>query len=127
IDVNYDHSSTGMIVRDLVSGLQAAGHQALACYGRDVDGLESTAIKISSQWEVRVHAGMTRLTGWTGKFSPVATRRCIDQIKEFKPDVVHLHELHGYYVNYGEIINYLKRNDIPVLWTFHCEFMYTGK
>ena len=114
-------------MKDLLLGLEAEGHQALACYGRDVAGLKSTAKKISSSWEVYLHAAMTRLSGWTGKFSPMATRECIAQIKAFKPDVVHLHELHGYFINYSEIIDYLKSSGIPVLWTFHCEFMYTGK
>jgi glycosyltransferase involved in cell wall biosynthesis len=70
---------------------------------------------------------MTRLTGITGFFSPLATIRLLRIMTSYRPDVVHLHELHGYYVNIGPIINYLKKNKIPTLWTYHCEFMYTGK
>ncbi|WP_197457445.1 glycosyltransferase [Crenobacter luteus] len=127
IDVNYDHSSTGMIVKDLQFGLEAKGHQVLVCFGREVAGLKSAAIRIAPKWEVYAHAALTRLTGWTGNFSPVATRKCIEYIEAFKPDVVHLHELHGYFINYRVLIEYLKRKGMPVVWTFHCEFMYTGK
>lgn len=127
LDVNYDHSSTGKIVKDLKNGLEAKGHDVLACYGRDVANLKSDAIRISSSVEVYGHVVGTRITGLTGGFSPFATRKMIDLIDEFSPDVVHLHELHGYYINIDAVVNHLKRRKIPTVWTFHCEFMYTGK
>lgn len=127
IDVNYDHSSTGSIVKDLKIGMERNGHSIKACYGRKVKNLESEAIKISPWLEVYAHAALTRLTGRTGIFSPLATRNCIALMEAFQPDVVHLHELHGYYLNIGEVVDYLKKKKIPTLWTFHCEFMYTGK
>lgn len=99
----------------------------MVCYGRDVDNMPSNAIKIANEFEVKSHAALTRLTGQTGIFSPFATRNCIRYLEYFKPDVVHLHELHGYYVNIVTLVEYLKKNEIPTVWTFHCEFMYTGK
>ena len=127
LDVNYDHSSTGKIVADLKNGLEAHGHTVLTCYGRDVGLLKSDAVKISSSLEVYGHAALTRITGLTGCFSPFATRKMIELIDKFKPDVVHLHELHGYFININGIVNHLKKKKIPTVWTFHCEFMYTGK
>lgn len=127
IDVNYDDSSTGKIVKDLQIGLESYQHQVRCCYGRDTKNSPSNAIKISSNIEVNVHAALTRMTGLTGIYSPVATKRLIAEIEEFKPDIIHLHELHGYYINIYQIIQYLKSRQIPVVWTFHCEFMYTGK
>lgn len=127
LDVNYDHSSTGKIVKDLETGLIAHGHATLVCYGRNVGALTSDAIRIASTFEVYAHAALTRVTGKTGGYSPLATRKLLDQITAFRPDVVHLHELHGYYINIGAVISYLKEHRIPTLWTFHCEFMYTGK
>jgi putative colanic acid biosynthesis glycosyltransferase len=127
LDVNYDHSSTGKIVADLKHRLEADGHTVLACYGRDVGALESDAVRISSLVEVRGHVALTRITGLTGGFSPFATRKLIELIDEFSPDVVHLHELHGYYINIDAVVDHLKKRKIPTVWTFHCEFMYTGK
>ena len=127
LDVNYDHSSTGRIVADLKNGIEAHGHTVLACYGRDVGPLESDAVKISNSLEIIGHAALTRITGLTGGFSPFATRKMIELIDNFSPDVVHLHELHGYYINIDTVVNYLKRKNIRTVWTFHCEFMYTGK
>lgn len=127
VDVNYKHSSTGKIVQSLAEMLVDDGHDAVVCYGRGARESSRLAIRISSVWEVFLHAALTRLTGLTGFFSYFSTLRLIKVIKRFSPDVVHLHELHGYYLNIGLLVNYLKDNAIPVVWTFHCEFMYTGK
>ncbi|MCJ8168341.1 glycosyltransferase [Atopomonas sediminilitoris] len=127
VDVNFKNSSTGKIVKDLADMLVGHGHEALVCYGRGPEDQSTIAIRISSLWEVCVHAILTRLTGLTGFFSYFATRRLIKTIELFSPDVVHLHELHGYYLNIGQVVRFLKKRSIPVVWTFHCEFMYTGK
>lgn len=127
VDVNYDDSSTGKLVKDLQTGLEKLNHKVKCCYGRHTKQTPSTAIKIAHDIEVNIHAGLTRITGFTGGFSPMATKRLISEIEEFKPDVIHLHELHGYYIDIYKIINYIKLSQIPVVWTFHCEFMYTGK
>ncbi len=127
IDVNYKYSSTGKIVHDLACELKKSGHQARVLYGRGPFVNDEIAFRIAPVWEVYFHALMTRLTGLMGAFSYFATRKLIKEIKKFKPDIVHLHELHGYYINYSEIVRFLKCSEIPVVWTFHCEFAYTGK
>ncbi|MEH0093536.1 glycosyltransferase [Vibrio metschnikovii] len=127
IDVNYQHSSTGKIVHDLAHELINSGHQSRVLFGRGDKINNNIATRIASTWEVYFHALMTRLTGLVGVFSYFATKKVISEIKKFQPDVVHLHELHGYYLNYSEIIHFLKESNIPVVWTFHCEFAYTGK
>lgn len=127
LDVNCKYSSTGKIVYDLYTQLRADGHEAAIGYGRGplVEG--ENIYRFSPKWEVYLHALLTRLTGYTGCFSPVATKRLIRFIEEFRPDVVHLNDMHGYFVNIIPLMNYLKRKGIKTVWTFHCEFMYTGK
>lgn len=127
IDVNYNYSSTGKIVHDLAHQLIKSGHQVRVLYGRGDNVSDDIAVRVAPVWEVYFHAIMTRLTGLVGVFSFFATRKLIRQIKEFKPNVVHIHELHGYYVNYSAVVRFLKNCNIPVVWTFHCEFAYTGK
>lgn len=127
IDVNCKYSSTGKIVYDLYTGLNKSGHTAAVCYGRGPLISEPNIYKFSSDIEVYAHAFLTRLTGLTGSYSYFATRKLLKLIDKFKPDVVHIHELHAYFVNLTPVINYLKKNKIKVVWTFHCEFMYTGK
>jgi putative colanic acid biosynthesis glycosyltransferase len=127
IDVNYKNSSTGKIVYDLYSSLNKNGYTAAVGYGRGPLVDEPNVLKISSNGEVYVHALLTRITGITGKYSPFATHNLIKFIDDFNPDVVHIHELHAYFINLSPVINYLKKNKIKTIWTFHCEFMYTGK
>ncbi len=127
IDVNCKHSSTGKIVYDLYSELNNQDHEAAICYGRGPLVKEPMIYKFSSNLEMYAHAFLTRITGLTGVYSPIATHRLIKHIEKFNPDIVHIHELHAYFVNITPLINYLKKNKIKTVWTFHCEFMYTGK
>lgn len=127
IDVNCKSSSTGKIVYDLYSGLRADGRKASVCYGRGEIIKEEGIYKFGLDWETRIHAGLARITGFNGYFSPLSTKRLINYIEQFKPDLIHLHELHAYFVNIRYLLGYIKEKEIPIVYTFHCEYMYTGK
>ena len=127
IDVTCKKGSTGYIVYNLYQWLRADGHEAAVCYGRGavVDG--ENIFKFGLDFETDLHAGLARISGLNGCFSPLSTRRLIRFIEAFQPDVVHIHELHAYFVSIKPLINYLKSKKIRIIWTFHCEYMYTGK
>ncbi len=127
IDVNYGIGSTGKIVEALNKGLTQRGHCVRAYFGRSGVSNISGVHKISSVVEVLIHAFLSRVTGIMDHYSPIATLRLIKKLREFDPDVVHLHDLHGYFLNIGMLMAFLKVSNIPVLWTFHCEYMYTGR
>lgn len=127
IDVNCKTSSTGQIVYDLYSFLNSQGEQAAVCFGRGDKIEEENIFKFGIDWETYLHAFLTRLTGYTGCFSYFSTKRLIRFIEDFKPDIVHIHELHAYFVNIKPLLNYLIKNNINVVHTLHCEFSYTGK
>ena len=127
IDSVCKQGSTGKIVYDLYTECRKDGHEAAICYGRGRKIDEQNIFKFGFDIETYFHALMTRLTGLTGGYSFLSTRRLLKFMDEFKPDVVHIHELHAYFVNIASVINYLKKNNIKSVWTFHCEFMYTGK
>ena len=127
IDVNCKYSSTGKIVYDLYNNLTACGHEAAICYGRGPRIVEGNIYKFGLDWETNLHAVLARTTGYNGCFSYFSTKRVIDYIEQFKPDLIHIHELHAYFVNVVQLIEFIKKKRIPVVWTFHCEYMYTGK
>lgn len=127
IDVNCKGSSTGKIVYDLYSSLNSDTDTVAVCYGRGQNVVEPNIYKFGIDLETNIHAALARITGYNGCFSYVSTRRLIKFIEEFKPDVIHIHELHAYFVNIKPLIRYIKKKSIPVVWTFHCEYMYTGK
>lgn len=127
IDVNCKNSSTGKIVYDLYNSIRSDGRDAAICYGRG-PVIEGEGIyKFGIDWETRVHAGLARITGYNGYFSPLSTKRLIRFIENYKPDLIHIHELHAYFVNYIPLLEYIKQKKIELIWTFHCEYMYTGK
>jgi glycosyltransferase involved in cell wall biosynthesis len=127
LDVHYSGSSTGKLVASLTGLLRTRGHEVLALYGRGRRHTKPGERRIASSWEFLLHVLAARVTGWNGIYSFLATRRFLAELHSFEPDVVHLHELHGYYINIFRVMYELKRLDIPTVWTFHCEFMYTGK
>jgi putative colanic acid biosynthesis glycosyltransferase len=127
IDVNCKHSSTGKIVYDLYRELNKQGHTASIAYGRGSQINEPNILKYGYDLETLFHVFMTRITGLTGYFSWFSTRRLLRHIKSFQPDIVHLHDLHGYHLNIGELMSYLKKHSLKTLLTLHSEFYYTGK
>lgn len=127
IDVNCKQSSTGKVVYDLYSSLSSKGHEAAICYGRGELVLEHNIYKFGLDWETKLHALLTRVTGFTGCFSFYSTRRLLEYIDTFGPDIVHIHELHAYFVNIKPLLRYLTKKNIKTLFTLHCEFNYTGK
>lgn len=127
IDVNCQQGSTGKLVYDLYTECKKEGHEAAICYGRGKKIDKPDIFKFGLDIETFFHAAMTRLTGLTGCYSFFSTQRLLRFMNKFKPDVVHIHELHAYFVNIKPIVEYLKIHKIKTIWTFHCEFMYTGK
>lgn len=127
IDVNCKSSSTGKIVYDLYKGIKENGKQAAVCYGRGKKLVEENIYKFGRDYETIIHAFLARITGYNGCFSPISTFRLLRYIKKYNPDVIHIHELHAYFVNISPLIKYIKKKGIKLVWTFHCEYMYTGK
>lgn len=127
IDVNCKHSSTGKITYDIYSFLNQNGDNAVVCYGRGPVIEETNIFKFGLDWETYLHAALARLTGLNGCYSFFSTRRLMKYIENYKPDVIHIHELHAYFVNYTQLLDFIYKRKIPVIWTFHCEYMYTGK
>ena len=127
----YNWGSTGKIVHSLFKACEADGTEAAVCYGRTMTAgrpaPEKNVFKFGLDRETELHALLTRITGRTGCFSFFSTRRLIKFMDEFKPDVVNLHEPHAYFLNLKPFFEYLKKHDIPLVYTFHCEFAFTGK
>lgn len=95
-------------------------------YGRNDRPSQSELIKIGSDWDIRMHGLQTRLFDRHGLASIAATSEFVEQIKKIKPDIIHLHNIHGYYINIKIFFRYLKGANIPVVWTFHDCWLMTG-
>lgn len=126
INVVCGNGSTGRIAVDLAQTIERHGGSCKIAYGRGSAPDTVDAIKICSKWDVYFHALMTRLTDKHGLYSKTATKRLIKDIKEYNPDIIHLHNIHGYYLHYELLFNFLREYGKPVVWTMHDCWAFTG-
>lgn len=117
--------STGRIVAQISEILNDSGDSCVVAYGREKSDT-SDAVKIGNKIGTLVHVVASRIFDAQGRFSQFSTYRFINFLKSFKPDVVHLHNIHGYYLNYSMIFDYFRKENIPVIWTLHDCWPFTG-
>lgn len=120
--------STGRICTDLAEVLEQNGHECKIAYGRETvpEKYQKYAVRIGSDFDVKFHALQSRIFDNTGFGSKKVTERFIEWVREYNPDVIHLHNLHGYYINIEVLFNYLAEADKPVVWTLHDCWSFTG-
>ncbi len=82
--------------------------------------------RIGKEFWLRVHVRLARDTGLEGCFSILPTLQMIHQLKKIKPDIIHLHNLHGWCVNLPLLFLYIKKNHSKVIWTLHDCWSFTG-
>lgn len=126
INIVCGFGSTGRICIDLARTIEDEGGYCRIAYGRKKAPAGVDSFKISNLLEVYSHVLMTRFTDKHGLFSKKATRRMINDIKAYEPDVIHLHNIHGYYVNYELLFEFLKEYARPIVWTLHDCWAFTG-
>ena len=77
------------------------------------------SIAVGDRWSVAAHGVLTRLFDRHGLGSAGATRKFVKRLKEINPDIIHIHNIHGYFLNYPLLFDYLKEWGGPVVWTLH--------
>ena len=120
--------STGRICTDLAQELEKQGHEVKIAYGRESvpDEFHKYAVRIGDDLDVKIHGLMARLFDASGFGSKVATKKFISWVKEFDPDIIHLHNIHGYYINIEVLFEYLKTCGKKIIWTLHDCWAFTG-
>ncbi len=120
--------STGRICTDLAAALEAQGHEVKIAYGREnvPEELQKYAVRIGTDFDVRLHGVKARLLDGAGFGSRRPTERFIQWVKAYDPDVIHLHNIHGYYIHVGVLFDYLKKCGKRIIWTLHDCWSFTG-
>lgn len=118
--------STGRIAVNLAHMLEAQGHESCIAYARGNAPADVDSFRFGSKLEIYWHGIMTRLTDRHGMYSKGGTKQLIAKIKEYSPDIIHLHNVHGYYLNIEVLFTFLKEYKRPVVWTLHDCWTYTG-
>ena len=122
-------TSTGRIMQEVGELAMENGWESYIAYSYGRDGEKPCAselVPVGNRLSVAWHGIVTRLTDRHGLSSDRATRAFIERIKEIKPDIVHIHNIHGYFLNYKLLFDFLSKSGIPVVWTVHDCWLYTG-
>lgn len=120
--------STGRISTDLAEILEKEGHECKVAYGRGVvpENCKKYAVRIGNDRNIKIDGLKTRLLDNAGFNSKAVTKKFLKWVKEYNPDLIHLHNVHGYYINIELLFNFLKDFGKPVVWTLHDCWAFTG-
>ena len=120
--------STGRICTDLASALEEQGHEVKIAYGRGNVPVQfhKYAVRIGRDLDVKLHGVKARLFDGAGFGSKQATVKFIQWVKKYDPDIIHLHNIHGYYINVQVLFDYLRTCGKKILWTLHDCWAFTG-
>lgn len=120
------NGSTGAVMKRVEEERLAAGDECWRMWGRGHAAESEREFNFGSKVGVYLDAALTRLDGRAGFHSRVATRRLLHKLDEVDPDVVHLHNLHGYFVNIEMLFSWLAAHRCQVRWTLHDCWAFTG-
>ena len=127
VNTEYHRGGATRIAKTLHDALNTLpGHESLFAYGRGPTEQGSQAVRFALQPEVYLHAFITRLTGMQGYGTWLSTRRLLHLIRNWEPDVIHFHNIHGYYLDLS-IARAVGKLEIPVVWTLHDAWPLTGR
>lgn len=126
INIRVNKGSVSRITEQIGIEVLNQGWESYIAYGRPSNPSKSQLIQIGTYWGVKFHYLMSQLTGKHGHFSTNATKKLVKRIKEIKPDIIHLQNIHGYYINYKVLFEYLNTTNIPIVWTLHDCWSFTG-
>ena len=126
--VNY--GSTGCIMRNIALEAEKMGVEVFtSCQlGKSTKGEKyHRHIYIGNRIDRNIHLRLGKLTGKYGMYSKKITDKFISEIDELKPDLIHIHNLHKGYINIGILFDYIKQRNVPVVWTLHDCWSFTGQ
>ena len=118
--------STGRIAVQISDYLNENNIENYIAYGlRKTD--RPNTFKIGNYFDAHLHSFISRKLCMQGYGSKFTTLRLVRYIKRIKPDIIHLHNIHGHYLNFKVLFGFLNKTKIQVIWTFHDCWAFTGK
>lgn len=126
INALYGFGSTGRTTKELDCELQKNGIESIVAVTKTEERKENLYI-IGDKLDWKIHAFMSRLTGKQAYFSKKATKNLLAYIDKEKPDIIHLRNLHGNYINVISLLEYISQNKIATVITLHDHWFFTGR
>jgi glycosyltransferase len=126
INITANWGSHGKIAEGIGKAAIEQGWQSYIAYGRWANPSASQLFHIGSRWDEMRHGLASRLLDNHGLMSQKATKSLLQLVRNINPDIVHLHNIHGYYLHYPLLFQFLRQYNIPVVWTLHDCWSFTG-
>lgn len=126
LNVTANWGSTGKIAEGIGLAAMQRGWESYIAYGRMMNQSQSQLIKVGSQMDVYCHYARHRLFDGEGWGSRRPTLKLVEEIERIQPDIIHLHNIHDHWLNYPIFFKYLETLAVPVVWTFHDCWAFTG-
>lgn len=126
INTVKDTGSTGRITAALARITNDHGFHSYIAYGRGALPSSSREYRIGNKIDFGRHVLYNFTTGRNGFASHTVTRNFLRWLDDVKPSLIHLHNIHGFYLHIGLLFDYIKQHNIPVIWTFHDCWPFTG-
>ncbi len=126
INITANWGSHGKIAEGIGNVVMSHGWESHVAYGRWANPSSSQLYHIGSMMDERIHGVGSRLFDNHGLMSKRATIQLLNYVEQLNPDIIHLHNIHGYYLNYPELFSFLSQANKPVVWTLHDCWPYTG-
>lgn len=125
INAVYGFLSTGTIVKDLQ---QLCQYEGIYCevVSPLIKGTQNSVYQIGNRFDYKLHGFLSRISGKQGYFSYLPTIRLLRHYDEYKPDIIHLHNIHSCYLNFPMLMRYANKNGIAVVVSLHDCWFYTG-
>lgn len=122
----FPYKATGTIMLGIHKLLTEQGEDSYVVWGRGREAENDHEIVINDNIGMKFHGAYTRLTDKAGFASKRATKKLITKLEEISPDIIHLHNIHGYYINIEMLFNHIRSNKIKLVWTLHDCWALTG-
>lgn len=126
LNVTANWGSTGKIAEGIGLSAKSRDWESYIAYGRYMNPSKSKLIKVGNKFDVYTHYAKARFFDGEGLGSHHATRNLLNQIDQISPDIIHLHNIHDHWLNYPLLFTYLATINIPIVWTFHDCWAFTG-
>lgn len=118
--------SVGRIAADIVQAVEKDGGEGMVAFGRRTAPDSVPTYKFGTDFDMGIHVLHTFFRGEHGFASSRQTEKLIKKTEEYNPDIIHLHNIHGFYLDVEQLFWYLKKAGKPVVWTLHDCWSFTG-
>lgn len=121
--------STGRICTEIAGQMESEGHEVRIAYGREPvpEQYQKYGVRIGGKADLMLHGLRSRLLDGHGLGSRRATKHFLKWAEEYNPDLLWLHNIHGYYIHYELLFAWIKqRPQMKVRWTLHDCWAFTG-